>query len=92
MRGLALLLLVSTAALADELPGNACFGNLVAGDACLTDDGTSGTCAVVENELICVPTVSAAERKALPWIGAGLAFLALCIGVAARKPQVHSAA
>jgi hypothetical protein len=96
--------LLSTAALADEPPSNACLGNLRAGEGCLTDDGTSGTCVeqkfsyveggktVTYTELICVPSVTAAQRSALPWVGAGLAFLALCVGIATRKPPVQSAA
>ncbi|MDP1822663.1 MAG: hypothetical protein Q8L48_05460 [Archangium sp.] len=104
-RGLLLLgALTSAVALADELPSNACFGDLAKGDACLTDDGTSGTCVEqvhsyvdqgqthTYSELICVPAVSGAERRALPWMGAGLAFLALCVGIATRKPPVQSPA
>lgn len=104
-RGLLLLgALASTVTLADELPSNACFGDLAKGDSCLTDDGTAGTCVEqvhsyvdqgkthTYSELICVPAVTAAERSALPWIGAGLAFLALCAGIATRKPPVQSPA
>ena len=95
--------LFSTAALADELPSSACLGSLAAGEGCLTDDGASGTCVeqtfsyvdqgktITHSELICVASVSGAERRALPWIGAGLAFLALCVGIATRKPPVQSA-
>lgn len=71
-------------AFADEAPDNGCLGSLSAGDSCVTDDGTSGTCVDVQGELICKPVVAGAERSALPWIGAGLAFLALCAGIATR--------
>lgn len=99
MRGaLWLVVLLGSAALADELPPNACLGHLRAGDACLTEEGVSGTCVekrfqyeddgrtVTQTELICEAAVAGAERSALPWFGAGLAFLALCAGVATRKP------
>ena len=97
MRRRALLLgaLLATAALADEVASNTCLGNLLPGDGCLTDDGASGTCVeqtFTNTELICVASVSGAERRALPWIGAGLAFLALCVGIATHKPPVQSAA
>ena len=82
------VLLLGSAALAD-VPTTTCGA---AGEACVTDEGSTGKCAVIGNELICVPVVSAAGQRALPWVGAGLAFLALCDGVATRRPQVHSAA
>ena len=101
---LLLAMFVGSESWADELPSNACTGNLRAGEACLTDEGVSGTCVekrydyddqgktVTFTELICEPAVAGAQRKALPWIGAGLAFLALCIGVATRRPGVQSPA
>ena len=101
MRWAGLVLLLSGAALADDVASNACG---VAGDACLTDEGASGQCVEqkfswvdpgqtsTNTELVCVASVSASEQRALPWVGAGLAFLALCIGVATRKPQVQSLA
>ena len=105
MRGALLLgTLLATTARADELPSNTCRGSLGAGDGCLTYDGGAGTCVeqtfsyvdqgktLTSTELICVASVSGAERRALPWIGAGLAFLALCVGIATRKPPVQSAA
>lgn len=91
--------LLATGALADEPPLNACFGNLGAGDACLTEDGTSGTCVektfeyvdqgrtVTHAELICEASVAGTQRSTLPWIGAAMAFLALCVGVATRRPR-----
>ena len=84
-------LLFGALALADEVPSNACMGPLTVGDSCLTDDGTPGVCRVVEGELICQAAVTAEQRSALPWVGAGLAFLALCVGVATRKGPVQSA-
>jgi len=95
---------LGSAAGADELPSNACTGNLRAGEGCLTDEGVPGTCVekhyasedqgktITSVELICEPAVAGARRNALPWIGAGLAFLALCIGVATRRPGVQSPA
>ena len=105
MRGaLVLSMLLGSAAWADELPSNACTGNLRAGEACLTDEGVPGTCVekrydyddrgktVTYTELICEPALAGTQRKVLPWVGAGLAFLALCIGVATRRPGVRSRA
>lgn len=45
-------------------------------------------------KMICKPTVAVTQRSPLPWIGVGLAFLALCAGIATRKkdPSVESLA
>jgi len=88
--GVVLALFCGGAALADELPSNACVGSLGVGNACLTDDGTPGVCRVENGDLVCQPSVTAEQRSALPWIGAGLAFLALCAGIATRRAPVKS--
>jgi hypothetical protein len=42
------------------------------------------------SELLCVPTMSGTQRSMLPWLGAGLAFLSLCVGVATtRRPRLE---
>lgn len=100
MRLVALLgVMLAGAASADELPQNACLGNQSAGDDCLTENGTPGTCIelryeiqphpkapiTIQTELVCQVAVAGTERAALPWIGAGLSFLAMCTGVATRR-------
>ncbi len=102
-----LSLVLAMPALADEPPPDTCFGDLKHGDACSTDSGAPGTCVQQTfeyeadgakhsvTELICVATVNAAERDLLPWLGAGLAFVALCVGLATRRrppPRVQSPA
>lgn len=82
---------------ADELPPNACTGSLGIGDACTMDDGTPGTCIEQRHEyvdadgvkqtfseVLCAPGVTAAQRSLLPWLGIGLAFLALCAALYSR--------
>lgn len=81
---------------ADELPANACSGKQAVGDDCSTDDGTPGRCVEEHHEyvgddgkhtwteLICQPLVSSAQRSVLPWVGLGLAFLAVCAALATR--------
>jgi hypothetical protein len=98
MRWLAVVLAVAAfEARADELPPNACTGSLRAGEACAMDDGTPGVCVEEHHdyvdadgvkqrftELLCLPAVTAAQRRLLPWLGFGLAFLALCLGLYSR--------
>jgi hypothetical protein len=92
VRVLVLALLLGSPALADDVPDNACNRGLTVGASCVTDDGTAGTCVSVGGELICQPLVGGAQREALPWLGAGLAFLALCFGISTRRPGVQSGA
>ncbi|MBL8912465.1 MAG: hypothetical protein JNM17_17365 [Archangium sp.] len=93
------LVLVAFVARADELPANSCS---TAGADCLMDDGSPGTCIEERHEYvdedgstkawtekICVPAVSSAQRAVVPWIGLGLAFLALCAALATR-PKMRS--
>ncbi|MFT3713965.1 MAG: hypothetical protein QM817_40405 [Archangium sp.] len=81
---------------ADDAPPGACSGSAV-GDACTMDDGTPGACIEQHHEyldpngvkqtfteVVCAPKVSAVQRSLLPWLGAGLAFLALCAALYSR--------
>lgn len=87
-------LVLSASARADEYPDLGCEDSSV-GAACLTADGTAGTCVRQTSrvvgadgvsrlvlEFVCAPAVSAEQKPALPWLGLGLAFLALCAALA----------
>ena len=100
VRPCALLLgvLVASAALADVMPDDPCSG-IQPGGQCVYEDGVAGTCVEVsypvrphpkaplttKTKVICKPTAAGMQRSALPWIGAGLSFLALCAGLAGRR-------
>ena len=90
--------LVASASLADVMSDDPCRG-IQPGGRCVYEQGVAGTCVevsypvrpspkaplITKTKVICKPLATATQRSALPWMAAGLAFLALCAGIATRK-------
>ena len=85
--------LLAAPAFADVLPRevSGCQGK-AAGSACRTLDGQVGTCSKISitrpgvETLACVATAKGTARSLTPWVGLGLAFLALVAALKRRSP------